>query len=190
MEMLNNLDILKEIPLISFDNYDVQTFFYFDFPNSENFFKLKVITPKGIYQSAVAREIWINEVRQLSKLKSVTHADKYLELIQDSFIEEKSYCLIYFAKDSQTILSEIVYELRSRQFSRSWLHPKNTLKINNRLVLWKNILRIIEGVKILHSQHIIHRNICMESILFDSDNNLDDDERFILSGFEDRKSVV
>lgn len=182
--MLNNLDIIKEIPLISFDNYDVQTFFYFDFPNSENFFKLKIITPKGIYQSEVAREIWINEVRQLNKLKSVTHADKYLELVQDSFVEENSFCLIYFAKDSQTILSETVYELRSRQFSRSWLHPKNILKINNRLVLWKNILRIIEGIKILHSQHIVHRNIRLESILFDSDNNLDDDERLILSGFE------
>lgn len=184
MGILDTLEIIYENPVVSLDNYDVQTLFYFDYSNSENFFKLKVISPKGIYQSELAKEIWLNEVRQLNKLKSVTHADKYLELIQDSFIEDNNYCLIYFANQSQDILAEVINQMKSKQISRNWLHPNNILKPSNRLILWKNILRIIEGLKILHSQHIVHRNICLESILFDADGNLDDDERFILSGFE------
>lgn len=190
MGIFDDLNVISEVVSISFDNYDIETLVYDDSPNSENLFKLKIIKPKGIYQSEFAKEIWLNEVRQLNKLKSVTHANKYLELIQDSFIEENNYYLTYLTNFSQTNLSKVIEELKSSNSHRNllnsegWLHPSNVLKISNRLILWKNILRVIEGLRILHSQNIIHRNIQVDSILFDRDSEIDNDERFILSGFE------
>ena len=59
MGIFDDLNVISEVVSISFDNYDIETLVYDDSPNSENLFKLKIIKPKGIYQSEFAKEIWL-----------------------------------------------------------------------------------------------------------------------------------
>lgn len=139
------------------------------------------------------KEMWLNEVRQLNKLRSVTNADKFLELLHDNFIDDEGcYCLLYTTNE-ETIslfeLKEYIEQDRSTIISRKkkklhWLHKDEIHEISSRVFLWKNVVRLIKGIEILHSQGIVHRNIDLENILYDNSTELDDTERFRLGGFE------
>lgn len=160
-------------------------------------YKLKAWRPKQELQNEFVKEIWLNESRQLGKLKSVTNANSYLELIKDSFVEGNTYCLIYPSKDEMWDLCDFIEDQKeiSRSSSRGrrlsiktkrqhWLLELRSFDVRSRVFLWKNILRIIKGIEILHQQNIIHRNINVNSILFDNSENKGEDERFYLGGFE------
>ena len=71
--------------------------------------------------------------------------------------------------------------------NRHWLLELKKLTVRSRIIFWKNIQRLITGIEILHQQDIIHRNININSIMYNDSTDREEDERFILSGFE--KSV-
>lgn len=178
-------------------HYHIKIWFYYD-QNSNRDFKLKSWTPKYEGQNEFVKEIWLNESRQLRKLKSVTNADKYLELIHDSFIDNGVYCLVYPADMNISSLTDFIEDEEIKDKSRKkrmslksenrhWILEIKKLTVHSRVILWKNIQRLITGIEILHQQDIIHRNININSIMYNASDNLEEDERFILSGFE--KSV-
>ena len=68
--------------------------------------------------------------------------------------------------------------------NKHWITEEKIFDIRSRIFLWKNILRLVEAVDILHSHDIVHRNISIDGILYDADESLNEDERFVLSGFE------
>lgn len=156
-------------------------------------FKLKELKTKDVFKGDIVKEIWLNETRQLNKLKSVTNAKEYLEVIHDSFIDDEgNYCLIYPSSESATSLKTFlstIPEPKSRisLFSKTkghWLSKSQITSITSRMILWKNILRLVEAIAILHDQDIIHRNIGTASIVYDDSKDIDDTERFVLGGFE------
>ena len=141
------------------------------------------------------REIWLNEVRQLNRLKSIGNSSKYLELLYKSDIDEKGYYLIYKTSEDTITLREFIEEnIKDIKTSRQnfklklnyhWIHPLGLKKIENRIILWKNILKIVRAIKILHDQGIVHRNISLDTILVDdSQDNNEESDKFKLSGFE------
>ena len=141
------------------------------------------------------REIWLNEVRQLNRLKSIGNSSKYLELLYKSDIDEKGYYLIYKTSEDTITLREFIEEnIKDTRTSRQnfklklnyhWIHPLGLKKIENRIILWKNILKIVRAIKILHDQGIVHRNISLDTILVDdSQDNNEESDKFKLSGFE------
>lgn len=154
---------------------------------------LKIKFWKAKKDNRLMKELWLNETRQLNKIKSVTNADKYLEVIRDSFIDDAgNYCLIYPSNGESIFLSGFLNvkeeeAKKIKKFSRDkkhWLVKEKVMLPTSRIMLWKNILRIIEGIDILHSQNIIHRNINKSSIIYDESDEIGDAQRFILSGFE------
>ncbi|MCH7331264.1 MULTISPECIES: AAA domain-containing protein [Acinetobacter] len=141
------------------------------------------------------REIWLNEVRQLNRLKSIGNSSKYLELLYKSDIDEKGYYLIYKTSEDTITLREFIEDnIKDTKTSRQnfklklnyhWIHPLGLKKIENRIILWKNILKIVRAIKILHDQGIVHRNISLDTILVDdSQDNDEESDKFKLSGFE------
>lgn len=176
------------------EHYHIKTWIYYDEVCHRDF-KLKSWTPKHEIQNNFVKEIWLNESRQLRKLKSVTNADKYLELIHDSFIDKGVYCLVYPANIDICSLPDFLQEQEDKLLSRRrrislnventhWLLALKTLTVRSRIIFWKNIQRLIIGIEILHQQNIIHRNINVNSIMYNDSTDYDEDERFILSGFE------
>lgn len=141
------------------------------------------------------REIWLNEVRQLNRLKSIGNSSKYLELLYKSHIDEKGYYLIYKTSEETITLREFIEDnIKDIKTNRQnfklklnyhWIHPLGLKKIENRIILWKNILKIVRAIKILHDQGIVHRNISLDTILVDdSQDNDEESDKFKLSGFE------
>lgn len=148
---------------------------------------------KNSLNEELAKEIWLNETRQLNKLKSVTNAEKYLEVIHDSFIDNSgNYCLIYPTDEESKTLDTKLIAIEAKPariglFSKSkshWLSKDKIMSTTSRMLLWKNILRLIEGIEILHGQDIIHRNINTNSVIYKESEEIDDTERLVLSGFE------
>lgn len=194
------IDSMLEDDLIyeeEYQYYYVKAWFYYN-QTSNRDFKLKSWTPKYEVQNEFVKEIWLNESRQLRKLKSVTNADKYLELIHDSFIDNGVYCLVYPADENVLSLLDFIEEKKAKALPRTrrislksenkhWLLDLKNLTIHSRIIFWKNIQRLITGIEILHQQDIIHRNININSIMYNDSTDREEDERFILSGFE--KSV-
>lgn len=192
MGFLDNLD--KEelcAPYIIDGNYKVEQWLYVD-PDTDQFYKAKIIKPCIYYKNDLIKELWLNEVRQLNKLKSITNANKFLELIDDSFIEEGCYYLTYITNDTTTSLKSFINKKETIQAgsrislkrNKHWITKEKIFDIKSRIFLWKNIFRLVEAIDILHTHDIVHRNINIEGVLYNSDEFLNEDERFILSGFE------
>lgn len=192
MSFLDNLE-KQELcePYVIDGNYEVEQWIYVD-PDTDQFYKAKIIKPFIDNKNNLIKELWLNEVRQLNKLKSVTNANKFLELIDDSFIEEGNYCLTYLTNDTTTSLKSFIENKETIQAgkrislkrNKHWITEEKIFDIRSRIFLWKNILRLVEAVDILHSHDIVHRNISIDGILYDADESLNEDERFVLSGFE------
>lgn len=172
---------------------EITSFHVWKYLDGNDVFKLKELKAKDIFKNNVAKEIWLNETRQLNKLKSVTNAKEYLEVIHDSFIDDEgNYCLIYQSSDTTTSLEYFLSTIEESKtrislFSKSkghWLSKNQVSSITSRMILWKNILRLVEAIAILHDQDIIHRNISIKSVIYDDSEDVDDTERFSLGGFE------
>lgn len=187
------IDSIEEKVLIKKIEHTTYTLEIWEVTIDDEYFKLKFWKVLNNDKSDLIKEIWLNEVRQLNKLKSVTNADNFLESLYDHFIDDAGcFCLIYSDNGETLSLSSLkdVIEndqrisLGRRKKSLHWMHKDVIHEISNRVILWKNIIRLIKGVEILHSQGIIHRKINLDNILYDNSSSIKDTERFRLGGFE------
>lgn len=170
-----------------------KSFHVWKYLDGNEVYKLKEFKSNDIIKNDIAKEIWLNETRQLNKLKSVTNAKEYLEVIHDSFIDDEgNYCLIYPSSETTTSLESFLLTIEESKtrislFSKTkghWLSKNQITSITSRMILWKNVLRLVEAIAILHDQDIIHRNISSKSVIYDDSEDVDDTEKFILGGFE------
>ncbi|WP_404227556.1 AAA domain-containing protein [Acinetobacter venetianus] len=141
------------------------------------------------------KEIWLNEVRQLNRLKSIGNSSRYLELLYKSHIDNKGYYLIYDSSPDVITLRQFIEEKLEQNIGSNrglkiklnypWIHPIGLRKIENRIILWRNIFKIVKAIRILHEQGIVHRKISLDTILVDdSQDNFEENDKFKLSGFE------
>lgn len=154
---------------------------------NDEIFKIKHWNIDNINTNLILKELWLNEVRQLNRLKSIGNSSKYLELLHRSVIDENGYYLIYRTNEDTITLNKFVKQELEKQSKfkpkAHWVTSKGQKNLANRIILWKNILRVVKAIKILHEQGIVHRNISLDTILVDDSQEYESD-KFILSGFE------
>lgn len=142
-------------------------------------------------ESKALRDMWLHEIRQILKIQNYPKANNYLELLKSAYYDDKGFYIYYDDANTSRVLSEylkskvntINQDIRQISRNKHWLHQSSLKLHHNRMIFWKNILRIARAIQILHDQNIIHRNINLESIIYDL-NAQNDSERFKLSGFE------
>ncbi|MDP7784804.1 hypothetical protein QWI55_18625, partial [Acinetobacter baumannii] len=142
-------------------------------------------------KSDALRDMWLHEIRQILKIQNYPKANNYLELLQSAHYDDKAFYIYYEDANTSRVLSEylkskvnfINHDIRQISRNKHWLHQTSLKSNHNRIIFWKNILRISRAIQILHDQNIIHRNITLESIIYDLSAQ-NDSERFKLSGFE------
>ncbi|MND42674.1 hypothetical protein D3C80_334520 [compost metagenome] len=142
-------------------------------------------------KSDALRDMWLHEIRQILKIQNYPKANNYLELLQSAYYDDKAFYIYYEDANTSRVLSEylkskvnfINHDIRQISRNKHWLHQTSLKSNHNRIIFWKNILRISRAIQILHDQNIIHRNITLESIIYDLSAQ-NDSERFKLSGFE------
>lgn len=118
-------------------------------------------------------EIWRHELRQLHRLVSYPGAANRLAILRDSAELDEAFHLL-LANDHRLPLQTRLDSPRPNDWFRAPRTPRGRLR------LWAEIARLAEGLDILHSQGLLHRNIDAWSVL----TSMADEPDFLLTGFE------
>lgn len=115
--------------------------------------------------------LWEAELRQMQHLAGLPGATDYLLPMHDAGVDDEGFYLILAAGDVRPL------DWHKNQSSR---RNKLSLKHSKHKLIWSNLRRIAKGLGILHSQGLIHRNICESSVFTENGSSAD----FRLGGFE------
>jgi hypothetical protein len=119
------------------------------------------------------RDIWRNEIRQLHRLAGHPSASDFIVELRTAHEDELGFYLVlnpgerrpldkFFGHPDTNGRREIPRELRDRR------------------LLWSNLRRVANGLELLHSQGLLHRNLSTWSVLTSGGAEID----FQLTGFE------
>ncbi len=117
--------------------------------------------------------LWHREVRGLTRLQGYPGASEIFARLHDLGTTPKHYYVI-IAAGNRDLLSTY---LNNRRGVR-WL--TNLSEATRRRPLWEGLLRVAEGLSILHDEGTLHRALSSDAIFVGSDGECD----FRLSGFE------
>ena len=120
--------------------------------------------------SAELEQLWLQEIRQLQRLKGYPNPESHIAYLDRSGTDETGFYLVL----------DTTGRLPLAFSSQSWLKAIKSSN-NHKLKFWKNIIRVVRAIEFLHSQGILHRNLDLNSILIGDEYNNDN---FQLTGFE------
>lgn len=118
--------------------------------------------------------IWREEMRQLYRVLGYPGARDRIVPLLDSGEEEEGFYLV-LRPGQRLPLHNILLDTPGQHWLRQ---PKQE---RNRVLIWQNLRRIAEGLNILHTQGLLHRNLDSSAIYTSGDDTTPD---FQLSGFE------
>lgn len=190
MKFFDGIDRYKEIYSEEMKGRRVALYDYLD-PETEQVNRVKIWEIKK-EKFEILRDIWLHEIRQLLRIQNYPKANNYLELLKNANYDENGFYIFYNNAESTRILSDYLKhhvneqsnDIRKISLRKHWLHSSSLKKLENRIIFWKNILRIAKAIQILHDQGIIHRNINLNSIVYNEALNKNESECFKLTGFE------
>lgn len=123
--------------------------------------------------------IWRSEIRQLQRLSAVPRADDlFVPMVASGKDKDGFYLVIDPGLGSP--LDVLLNSSRKPPLLAQARQPRA------RRLLWANILRLVNGVELLHSQGSIHRNIDPWSVV----TALGEEPDFRLTGFEWSMRIV
>jgi hypothetical protein len=123
--------------------------------------------------------IWRSEIRQLQRLSAVPHADElFVPMVASGKDKDGFYLVLDPGQGSP--LDILLNASRKPPLLAQARQPRT------RRLLWTNILRLVNGVELLHSQGTIHRNIDPWSVV----TALGEEPDFRLTGFEWSMRIV
>jgi len=117
--------------------------------------------------------LWNREVRSLMRLQGYPGADELFVKLKDLGTSTEEFYVV-LEGGRRLLLSEALKD-RSKFPALT-----NLGEVNRRRSLWEGLLRVAEGLSILHSEGTLHRALSSSSIFFSPDTSGD----FRLSGFE------
>jgi AAA domain len=113
-------------------------------------------------------DFWHYELRELRRLSEYRGAEDYLARTVDAGVDRSGFHLIT--------------ELGDRRLICDRLPPREgPLSVEDRALLWENLVRTARALRLLHSQGLTHRNFDVYSMLTSGVRYRPD---FLLSGFE------
>lgn len=121
----------------------------------------------------VIREIWRNEIRQLHRLAGYPGVADYIVELQGTGEDEAGFHLVLSPGQRRPLAT-----LLQNDDSDVWLAKARAPQ--SRMTIWRNLQRIANGLDLLHSQGLLHRNLNTWSVLTAGNDEPD----FQLTGFE------
>lgn len=123
--------------------------------------------------------IWRSEIRQLQRLSAIPRADELFVPMMKSGRDKEGFYLVLNPGQGSP-LEVLLNASRKPPLLAQARQPRV------RRLLWANILRLVRGLELLHSQGVIHRNIDPWSVV----TALGDEPDFLLTGFEWSMRIV
>ncbi|PLC50898.1 hypothetical protein CR159_04645 [Pollutimonas subterranea] len=121
----------------------------------------------------VIRDIWQNEIRQLHRLAGYPGVADYIVELQGTGEDEAGFHLVLNPGQRRPLASFL-----QNDDSGAWLARARSPQ--SRMTIWRNLQRIANGLDLLHSQGLLHRNLNAWSVLTTGNEEPD----FQLTGFE------
>lgn len=125
-------------------------------------------------QDSDLQEIWRSETRHLHRLAGYPGISSYIAELSASGADDQGFYLVLSV--GQRLPLELILADTSRP-------PRSN---DERRLLWKNLLRIANGLEILHLQGLLHRNLTTWAILTSGGSEPD----YQLTGFEWSMRIV
>lgn len=124
------------------------------------------------------RALWDAELRTLYRVASAPGAEETILVIRDAGLDRSARCFVMVLEaDNAGGYEPLSVALNERQLF-SWLQSATAPK---RRDIWQGLVRIAEGIVLLHDQNILHRNIEADCVLFNRATGL---QSLRLGGFE------
>lgn len=123
----------------------------------------------------VQRALWDAELRTLYKVASSPGADDTLAVLKDAGLDREAKCFVMVL---QAPGYENVEDALTGRVAQGWLLSRDPA---DRRELWRAAARVAAGLAVLHSQHILHRDVGAGALLYLPDEPADS---MRLGGFE------
>ncbi|MEQ1079510.1 hypothetical protein [Acinetobacter seifertii] len=126
--------------------------------------------------------IWLHELRQLQRLQGSSGISNYIAPFIDQGHDETGYFLVLNTENYFPLTYVLKKTAPTQTLGRKthWLRRVSLPKI--RITFWKNIIRIVKALDLLHSKGWVHRGICENAIL--TTMTIEESVDFLLTGFE------
>jgi hypothetical protein len=111
------------------------------------------------------RTAWSRDLRTISRLANCPGAADFLLMLRQAGTEQESGCFVLALESSAgTCAPAAEYLAPALRAKTNWLQ--------SRAEVWRGLQRIAEAIRILHTEHLLHRNISAETV-FCSDSGPD-----------------
>lgn len=144
---------------------EIETSEFWKATDSEgNYHTLKITPYVGEKPPSEVRRLWDNDLRVMYRLSSSAGAGGQLVVMTDAGIDIAEHAMVLVYEGCEYItFAEMLKERDSKEY-KDWLSV-NSLKIRHiRRALWCALLQLAGGLKSLHDQNLIHRNVIPDAI--------------------------
>jgi serine/threonine protein kinase len=125
-------------------------------------FLVKLWPFQGERPDDLQRALWDAELRTLYRVGSSPGAEDAILVLRDAGVDRDAHCFVM-------VLEAPGYESLSAALSQraevAWLSPRDA---QARHMLWTGLQRLASGIRLLHEQYILHRDVRAETVFFNS----------------------
>lgn len=124
---------------------------------------VKIWPFEGDRPDDLQRALWDAELRTLYRVGSSPGADDSIVVLRDAGVDRDARCFVMALKAPgyETLASA----LRKRS-DIPWLAGRD---LPSRRALWTGLARLAAGIRLLHEQNVLHRDVNAETVYFDSE---------------------
>ena len=121
---------------------------------------MKIWPFQGERPDDLGRALWDAELRMLYRVGSSPGAEDAILVLRNAGVDLDNRCFVMVleAPGYENLASVIVHRAQT-----PWLNARDS---QVRRALWASILRLASGIRLLHEQHILHRNVGAEAVFF------------------------
>lgn len=145
-----------------------------------NTYTLKITPYSGAKPPPEILRLWDNDLRVMYRISSSAGADRRLVVMKDAGIDADKRVMILIYEGCQHVTFSQMLRERERE-QKDWLSLNRLKERHVRRELWRSLLRLAYGLKSLHDQNLIHRNVTPEAIWGRQDGGA---ESLRVSGFD------
>ena len=108
----------------------------------------------------LGRALWDAELRMLYRVGSSPGAEDAILVLRNAGVDLENRCFVMVleAPGYDNLASVIAHRAQA-----PWLNARDT---HVRRALWESISRLASGIRLLHEQHILHRNLGVGAVFF------------------------
>lgn len=128
--------------------------------------------------NSLQRALWDTELRAMYRVSSSPGAEESLLVIRDAGLDHTYKCFVMVMQAVETSGYQTLQQAVLHRAEYPWL---SNVSVDARRQLWMGLKQIAQGIQLLHSQTMLHRNVDVENVFMNPDRG---PSSFRLGGFE------